>query len=80
MSNAWDYEKNIWDLDQNVEDFEQNDGDFEWNVSDFKRNVQDSSQMYAILRKMCDLLSKCSWFWENICDFEQDIRDLSKYC
>ena len=72
MWNAWDSEQKIWDFRQNVVDFEQNVGDFEWKVRDFKQNVQDSSEIFAILRKMCDILSKCLG--------SKMFEILSKYC
>ena len=57
------YDQNVWYFDKNVGDFEQ--------------NVLESTDVFAILRKMCDILSRmfgvlgksswdrasCSKFW-----------------
>ena len=73
---VWNYEQNIWYFDQNVGDFEQNIGNFEGNVGDFEKNDQESSEVFAILRKMCDIFSrmfgilgKCSWYRANCSRF-----------
>ena len=71
------YDQNVWYFDKNVGDFEQNVEDSEVNVWDFEQNILESTDVFAILRKMCDILSRmfgvlgksswdrasCSKFW-----------------